>query len=266
MKTLDLTCRESTWATTDRCILNAGSWRRLLRNEIPLVVIPHFATAAECARLAECAFKIGFEPYENVDPPIDRIGVTVFQYERGDAADYFRDAWPARLVQEQIFSRSFDPVGRLIAHLAAVAAAPVGVATDPVLGRYHAGLVRRIERGTLLHIDFAPAEQPTWHVARVHTQVTWNLYVELSPGGAGATHVYNRLWSPPDEQLKIPKTYGYRRDVVAGAQQMTYLPTVGDVYLFNTRNFHEVEPSVGRRVTCCSAIGVFDDDRTVLWS
>jgi hypothetical protein len=266
MSTLDLTCRESTWTTTDRRTLDAVSWRQLLRNEIPLVVIPNFATFEECARLADCANRIGFEPYENVDPPIDRIGITVFEYEGRGVGEYFRDAYKARLVQQAIFSESFDPLARLIARLAAVADGPVDVATDPLFGRYHAGLVRRIEQGTLLHIDFAPAEQPAWHVARVHTQMTWNLYLELAPGDAGATRIYNRQWLPSDEIMKVPKTYGYRREVVAGAQEFTYEPIVGDVCLFNTRNFHEVEPSTGRRVTCCSAIGVLDDGGTVLWS
>lgn len=257
---------KATWLTTERRPLDAYSWRQLLRNEIALIVIPDFATREECTRLVRSAAKIGFELYDDVDPPIDRIGITVFEYDRLGAPKYFHDAKEAQAIQQAIFGRSFDPLQRLIRRISAVSEQPVRVATDPVLGLYHAGLVRRIEQGTLLHIDFAPAEQPTWLVAGVRSQVTWNLYLALSSATPGCTHVYNREWSPPDERLKIPDTYGYDHRVVDGAARITYEPTVGDVYLFNTRNFHRVDASAGRRITFGSAIGEFDDGRIVLWS
>jgi hypothetical protein len=254
------------WPSLAPAPLTRETLGQLLRNEIPLVMLPAIATPEECARLVEASSRIGFEPYEHVDPPIDRIGITVFEYVHVGMAAYFADAGRARAAQREIFTASFDPLERVIARMSGGAGVSVDVAVDPTLGRYHAGLVRRIEQGTMLHIDFAPAEQPDWHVSAITAQLAWNFYVELDGDRAGRTRVYNRPWVPRDELLKIPDTYGYRHELVRGAQRLTFQPTLGDVYLFNTRNFHEVEPSTGRRTTCTSQMGLQHENHLVLWS
>nr|WP_257453443.1 hypothetical protein [Archangium lipolyticum] len=199
-------------------------------------------------------------------PPIDRIGVTVFEHNGSDVSGYFEKAKGFQALQGEIFAQSFSPVERLMSRLRQALGVPVQVAADPKHGTYCAGLIRRIENGTLLHIDFAPAEQPEWWVAQVQSQLAWNLYLELDPVSPGKTYVYDRAWTSADETLKVPGTYGYQRSVVEGAKKYTLKPTKGDVYIFNTRNFHEVDPSGGRRTTVTSAIGTLPDGRIVLWS
>ncbi|MFP2900326.1 hypothetical protein [Corallococcus sp. 4LFB] len=246
--------------------LDRDSWGQLVRNEIPAVVIRDFATPEECSRLVERAQVIGFEAYEQVVPPIDRIGATVFEHVGSDVSSYFGKAEHCRAIQAEIFSQSFSPMDRLMSRLRQTVGVPVQVAADPRHGSYCAGLIRRIENGTLLHIDFAPAEQPDWWVAQVQAQLAWNLYLELDPENPGKTYVYNRPWTPADEAYKIPDTYGYQPSVVGSAAKYTLKPTRGDVYIFNTRNFHEVDPSGGRRTTVTSQMGTLPDGRIILWS
>ena len=229
-------------------------------------MIPGFATRTECASLVGQSNKLGFHPYQYVDPPIDRIGVTVFEYDKIGMASYFREAEIARRLQREIFASSFDPLARFISTVGANHPGSVGIATDSRMGQYYAGLVRRIEAGTMLHIDFASAEQPDWQVASVRSQLAWNLYVDLDETGAGSTHVYNRPWTSALERFKIPDSYGYRHELLEGSQHFTYRPTLGDVLIFNTRNFHEVDRSNGNRVTVTSAMGLFDDGALKLWS
>ncbi len=245
--------------------LSPTSLRQLLASQIPAIVIRGFASAEECDQLVRAADKLGFEPYRQVEPPIQRIGVTVFEYDSIGMDAYFRQAAALRELQDRIFAASFNPLRRLMDKLSANHSGQVGIATDPTHGQYYAGLVRRIEDGTLLHIDFAAAEQPDWTVASVRAQLAWNLYVDLADG-AGDTHVYDRPWNARDEQYKIADSYGYRHEVIVGANRYTYRPRRGDVCIFNTRNFHEVDPSKGKRVTFTSAIGRFDDDSLRLWS
>ncbi len=254
------------WRTEEPPMISETSWKRLLANDIPFIAIPGFASADECARLVDQANRIGFEPYDQVLPPIDRVGITVFEYDKTSMSGYFQDVGKARAVQQEIFSASFDPLQRFMERIFEPAGGKVGITVDPQYGPYHAGNVRRIEDGTLLHIDFAPAEEPSWHVAHVHNQLSWNVYLELDRAGAGRTRLYEKQWIPADEKFKIPRSYGYRRELLGSAHQVTFQPTLGDVYIFNTRNYHEVTPSTGRRTTFTSAIGIFDDNVAGLWS
>lgn len=260
------TARNSSWAELGACDLDRDSWQRLVRNEVPAVVIRGFAHADECARLVERSEAIGFAAYRGVVPAIDRVGVTVFEHNGAPPSSYFAEAERARGVQSQVFAESFSPLERLMSRLREVTGTQVQVAVDPQRGTYYAGLIRRIENGTLLHIDYAPVEQPDWWVAQVQEQLSWNLYLELDPLDPGDTRVYRRAWRPGDDELKLDGSYGYDRAVVDGADRFTLRPTARDVYVFNTRNFHEVDPSRHRRTTVTSAIGVLRDGRIVLWS
>jgi hypothetical protein len=246
--------------------LDAVSLQQLLRNEIAAIVVPGFASAAECASLAERATRIGFESYRNVAPPIERIGITVFEYDVIGMERYFQAADAARRIQREVFASSFDPVERFIRLIAEHHHGAVSIATDPEFGRYFAGLVRRIEDGTMLHVDYAPAEHPAWCVGQVRCQLAWNVYVELESPEAGWTHIFNRPWQPALEGFKIPDSYGYRRDLLDGVEQFSYRPALGDLFLFNTRNFHEVAPGNGNRMTINSAVGLFEDGALLLWS
>lgn len=253
------------WIQTEPVALTPRSFQQLLDNLIPAIVIPRFASPEECAALVARSHALGFERYQGVSPPIDRIGVTVFEHDRIGMAAYFRAAEAARALQREIFAGSFDPLARFLTALAASHAGPVRVADDPRYGRYFAGLIRRIEHGTLLHIDDAAVEHPGWSVARARAQLSWNLYLQLDGEATGALTVHDRAWRPGLERFKDGASYGYRREVVASARAFTYRPAVGDVCLFNTRNFHQVGPSTGARVAFTSAIGAIAD-AIELWS
>ncbi|WP_256875070.1 hypothetical protein [Nostoc sp. C052] len=52
------------------------------------------------------------------------------------------------------------------------------IASEPFYGSYYAGLIRKIEHGTQLHIDFAPLEQSGWEVCTITAQLSWTLLLE----------------------------------------------------------------------------------------
>lgn len=255
------------WATTDTAELSRLTFFQLCRGEVPVIRVPGVADTEECARLVEAAEALGFSAYQNVVPRIDRIGVTAFEFHaRGDKQGYFRAAEYARTLQSAIFEQSFDPVARVMGLLREHVGVAVEVA-DEEDGVYYAGLIRRIEKGTMLHIDYAPAEQPGWSISDVSHQLSWNLCCRVDPASPGATHIYDRQWQPADEQHRVGATYGFRDEIVAGAREAVIEPSVGDLYLLNTRNYHRVRPCEGQRVTTSSACGVYlDSGAVVVWS
>ncbi|MGH3868394.1 MAG: hypothetical protein ACRDQ4_20185 [Pseudonocardiaceae bacterium] len=70
-----------------------------------------------------------------------------------------------------------------------------------------------------------------------------------------------------DEEHRVGAMYGFRDEIVAGAREAVIEPAVGDLYLFNTRNYHRMRPCEGQRVATSSACGVHPNtDAVVLWS
>lgn len=247
--------------------LSESSWKQMCDGTALVVRISNFASPEECAALVAAAERIAFSKYENVDPPIDRIGVTVFEHDRHNQQAYFDHAAETREVQRRIFDASFDPVARMREIFAKRTNHPLGVANDAAHGDFYAGLVRRIEHGTLLHVDWAPGEHSGWAVTKVERQFAWNLYAELSSTKGGATHVWHRRWRREDDAAhKIEGTYGYRNEVLGDAPVVSYQPTLGDVYIINTQCYHTVDPCNGRRTTVTSALGTLPGDHHILWS
>ncbi|MFB2879419.1 hypothetical protein [Floridanema aerugineum] len=257
---------ESTlWKTTEALSLSAESIKMLFENKIPLVRIEKFATPQECEALVTQANLLGFDVYQNVTPKIERIGITVFEYNNIGKEDYFQAVERARKEQYRITSASFNPLERLMATMQNQTGRTVRIASESSWGSYHAGLTRKIEEGTQLHIDYAPTEQLGWEVSKVVAQLAWNLYLQISLNDSGKTYIYDRQWHPGDETYKLD-SYGYNNAVVSGASSLNFQPQVGDVYIFNTRNYHTVEPIKGQRVTFTSAIGLLPNDEIIFWS
>ena len=254
------------WETRAEWSLSSEALDKLCSNRIPAIRISQFATEAECHQLVTQAEQLGFGAYQDVTPAIERIGITVFEHDKGDKADYFRAVERANTLQQGLLSASFNPLERLMQQLHACTGRTVRIASEVPYGAYYAGLIRKIEHGTLYHIDYAPSEHPRWEVGTVTAQLVWNLYLRNSASDQGMTHIYNRQWEPADEQYKIEDSYGYDKEVVADAEHIIFQPRAGDVVLFNTRNFHIVDATDGQRVTFTSAIGLLPSGEIILWS
>jgi hypothetical protein len=54
--------------------------------------------------------------------------------------------------------------------------------------------------------------------------------------------LYDVQWSEDALKFRDPVSYGYFPEVVKGRAKAPFSPQVGDLYLFNSRNLHEVAP------------------------
>lgn len=257
--------KPNVWEKKQEYPLTQESFKMLLNNQIPLIHFKEFATPKECENLVYQAQLFNFDSYEDVEPKIERIGITVFEYNRLSKAAYFEAVERTSQLRESILADSFNPLERLMMYIRRCTGATVRIASEPFNGSYYAGLIRKIEKGTQLHIDYAPLEQSQWEVGGVIAQLSWNLYLKFSPNSNGNTRIYDRQWQPGDDQYKLD-SYGYSDAVIADADMITFQPYVGDVFIFNTRNFHTVEPMDGQRVTFTSAIGLLPNGEIILWS
>jgi len=257
------------WARTTEAPLTRDSLIALFQNEIPAIRIRGFASAAECSAFCKAVRAAPIRHY-SVMPPVGYIGMAQYEYRWSQPKEkYFQDVPAANELLRQVTSNSFDPLERLIHLLQPYCDQPVGVAQEPGLGPYYAGIVRIASGGIRLHADYAPFNSPDYAIGAIDAQLGWNFFAE-QPSGGGETTVHNKPWTPAPSGRDIPASYDLPRDLVAGATTHVYAPTAGDVVIFNTRNPHEVAGGAaeasGNRVSIGSFIGRMPDGSLGLWS
>ncbi|MEH1827044.1 MAG: hypothetical protein V7L22_17035 [Nostoc sp.] len=256
--------KSSMWDNKQEYPLTTESLKMLLEQRIPLIRLKEFATPQECEMLYAQSQLLNFNAYEDVSPKIEKIGITVFEYNNIGKADYFKEVERATKLRNSITAASFDPLQRIMERFRECGA-KVRIASELSYGSYYAGLIRKIEHGTQIHIDFAPLEQSGWEICTITAQLSWTLYLKLSDNNQGKTRIYDRRCKPEDEQYKLD-SYGYSDRVIADADTIAFQPYVGDVLLFNTSNFHYVEPMNGQRVAFTSMIGLLPNGEIIFWS
>ncbi|MEH1866386.1 MAG: hypothetical protein V7K69_15470 [Nostoc sp.] len=253
------------WETLNDCEMNSDNFQALLKNEIPSIRISNFASVSECNKLSLAIEKVGFDFYRNVEPPIGRIGITQFEYRNRDKSGYFDAVRKTSETYKQVTSLAFDPLKRLATILCQNVSSKVQIAYEnEVYGDYFAGLIRQINIA-LLHIDFAGLDAPDWKIGNITSQLVWNVYIK-APRQGGICKVYNRQWQPEDEKYKISGSYGYDSSLVVNSEVKHNIPLIGDLLIFNSRNFHEVLPGIGERITISSFIGQMPSGDLVFWS
>lgn len=264
MNTTSNQIKSTLWENKQEYPLTTESLRKLIEHRIPLIRLKEFATTQECEMLYAQSQLLNFNAYQDVTPKIEKVGITVFEYNSISKANYFKEVEKATKLRDSIFAASFNPLERIMAKFRDCGA-KVRIASEPDYSSYYAGLIRKIEHGTQVHIDFAPLEQSEWEVCTITTQLSWTLYLKLSDNTHGKTCIYDRRWTPEDEQYKLD-SYGYSGKVITDADTIAFQPYVGDVLLFNTSNFHYVEPMNGQRVAFTSMIGLLPNGEIIFWS
>ena len=180
--------------------------------------------------------------------------------------DYFRKAAEANARRRAIFTESGDPLGLVIGRLRDAWGLEVGLASDNRM-EYFAGLVRNIPLAQL-HRDWAPADARDWSIGGIEAQLTWNIYLQLGERG-GAVVIYRRLYDERDDEQKMAaNNCAYHSCAVTGCELVEIVPSLGELLLFNSRNYHKVERTDGgaERITASSFIGLTPDRTLVLWS
>ncbi|MGV0104588.1 2OG-Fe(II)-dependent halogenase WelO5 family protein [Nostoc sp. DSM 114167] len=256
--------KSTLWDKKQEYPLTTETLKMLLEHRIPLIRLKEFATPEECEMLYAQSQSLSFNAYQDVTPKIEKVGITVFEYNSISKGNYFKEVERATKLRDSIFAASFNPLERIIEKFRECGV-NARIASEPDYGSYYAGLIRKIEHGTQIHIDFAPIEQSEWEVCTITAQLSWTLYLKLSDNNQGKTCIYDRRWQPSDEQYKLD-SYGYSDRVIADADAIAFQPYVGDVLLFNTTNFHYVEPMHGQRVAFTSMIGLLPNGEIIFWS
>lgn len=243
--------REKQWGvrhlTPDNSVEACDLLRALASNEIAAIQIAQFLDRRDLDIVIENMGKQDIQWYENKEFQQGRIGInaTGFGYEAGGKQRYFDLTPEAAKSRDEIFRGASDPIDKIIKFFSSNRYG-AAIATEPDMqnAQYFAGLVRAMGAKSTLHFDYAPNQLPGWSVSDADEQYGLVLYLQM-PTEGGELTVYNRPWQPEDElhnnDIGQKGTYGFTEDFLKDVPHTTILPSAGDLVVFKSRNFHQIE-------------------------
>lgn len=259
------------WTTSEAQPLSPASLDALIRNEIPAIRIPAFASAEECRAFTDAVVGSPDLKAYSVATPTYYLGIVVYEYRQGEGrkAEFFDTVPSAAKALRDVYAKSFDAAARFREVVGA--AWPHGtlkVPHEPGFGDYCEAVSRVATGGVHLHADYAPYNSPDWQIGKISVQLAWNLYTQSGTQG-GETTVYNAPWTPlpgEDPAKGMPSKEGLDS---ADTERFTFAPTIGEVVIFNGRNPHVIAPSSAEegvnRVTIGSFLGLTAERDLVMW-
>lgn len=262
---------QRSWSRAPANALTRESLFNLFEDKIPYIRLPRAVSPERCEKLAEACQSVGFEYYDDIHPPVGRIGVTQYEYRHRTKQEYFEAARSVERKHRQISEAAdHDPLGDFVEDVRRLGLS-VRLAKESKLDLdYGSRLVRQIPMAKL-HMDFAALCAQGWDIGNVQQQVTLNLYLR-EPRVGGECMVFNKAWKLEDDEtldeVQPLSSYGYPAKLVEGVRSECIRPEQGDIVLFNTRNFHEVVPSSGpvTRLSLTTFFGRLKSDEIVFWS
>jgi hypothetical protein len=218
----------------------------LARNEIAAIKIGHFMCEQELAIVKTNIEDKTIAWYANKTNQQGRIGInaTGFSHESYGMKKYF-DATPAAEEdRDEIFEDTQSPVNKILEFFGR--GFDTKIATEPALAeaRYFTGLIRAMGAKSTLHFDYAPEQLPGWSVANADEQFGLVLYLQM-PTEGGVLNIYDRPWTPADESHNqdhvVKGTFGFTEGFLGDTPYASIIPSEGDLVIFKTRNFHQVD-------------------------
>lgn len=252
----------NSWQAGGEFSLTSENWDLLLRNRIPYIRARQFLTKNDCNVISsELNCHGSFAEY--LSPPVGKMGLSQFEYQR-DKQSYFDSVTEAECYRRSIFKSVVDPLAKLMQWVREHVTSNVDVALENGQ-HYFSGVFRETRHGVLLHNDYALHDAAGWSIESVESQLSWNVYLK-PPQAGGSCVLYDQSWEPADLVHRIPDSYGYDHGVLTTGKYEEILPLLGDLVIFNSRNYHEVMPSNESRITMSSFIGQLPDSSIVFWS
>jgi 2OG-Fe(II) oxygenase superfamily len=209
-----------------------------------------------------------------------KLGAAQSEYTDKDPAEYFACALNHNARRRSLFPVGADPVDQVLATLTSIWPRDVDIAKAANGMQYCLGLAR-ISRGSFLHFDSAaaydaPKEKGWSPIDHATAQVAVNLILDIPPSGnGGELMVWDLQYESTADRWRKPQAHhDFFPRIVNGHRAAIAAPEIGDLIIFNSRNFHQVVPVTSRegdseRIALTFFVGTVPDDdgqRLVAWS
>ncbi len=244
----------------------------LANNRIAAIRVSSFFTKEELDIIVKNIEQQNIAWYANKEYEQGRIGISTTEYHHKENGKglYFKLTHESTKVRDEIFDGTSNPINKIIRLFSQ--SYSVSVASESSMGgaSYFAGLIRAMGAKSTLHYDYAPNQLTGWDVSKSEEQFGLVLYLQMPPKG-GELIIYNHPWTSEDEihnkDIGQKGTYGFDPIFLKDEVSTKICPVAGDLIVFRTRNFHQVEEidSDKPRLTLVSFM-TLKDDLLSLWS
>lgn len=244
----------------------------IAKNQIPAVRISNFFSQKERDYVVQNINLRDIFWYRNSEHRQGRIGISATEYHSkpNGKAMYFGLASESSRNRDDIFSDAPNPIQRIVDLFSK--SYEVSVAREPSLdgAAYFSGLIRAMGAKSTLHFDYAPHQLPGWWVSESEEQFALVLYLQM-PTDGGELLIYNHPWILKDDVYNEDKfekgPYGFNPTFLVNERPTKIAPVAGDLIIFRSRNFHQVEKIDPRqyRLTFNSFLSL-KDETLFLWS
>lgn len=227
--------------------VEATSYLPLLSsNGIPAIQIAGFLASDELDLVIKNMARHHIDWYKGKEKEQGRIGIstTGYSYDEGGMQKYFDLVPLASKTRDEIFAGIQSPIDRIIELFSVGYIASVATESKMNDAQYFAGLIRAMGAKSTLHFDFAPNQLSGWSVADSDEQFGLVLHLQTANKGGELT-IYNRPWVPADEEHNMDigqkGKFGFKSDFLKDTPHTKVTPSAGDLIVFKSRNFHQVE-------------------------
>lgn len=245
-----MTNKENQWGAVqlglDDSVEACALLPELARNEIAAIQIGQFLCEKELDAIKANMENKSIAWYANKTNEQGRIGInaTGFSHEPDGKKKYF-DATPAAEEdRDEIFEGTQSPINKILEFFGNGFDAKIATESELAEARYFAGLIRAMGAKSTLHFDYAPKQLPGWSVADADEQFGLVLYLQM-PAAGGELNIYDHPWTSEDERHnndRVEKgTFGFTEGFLGDTPFASVLPLEGDLVVFKTRNFHQVD-------------------------
>jgi len=218
----------------------------LASNEIGAIQISQFLSSEELAIVVENMRKQSIAWYTNKEHKQGRIGISATEYHHRDGGKqmYFNLAPQNSVIRDEIFEGIPNPIDRIVKLFSDKYGVSIATEQSMQNAQYFAGIIRAMGAKSTLHYDSAPTQLPGWTVSDSEEQFGLVLHLQTATKGGELT-VYNRPWVQEDDlhnnDIGQKGTFGFTDGFLGDTPHATVVPKAGDLIVFRSRNFHQVE-------------------------
>lgn len=247
---------------------------QLAGNQIAAVQISNFFTKEELDIIVANINRQSIFWYPESKHKQGRIGLSAAEFysKPNGKALYFERTPEYSQMRDNFFSETTNPIQKIIAlfsdsHETAIAREPgMNDAT------YFCGLIRAMGGKSTLHFDYAPHQLRGWEISESTEQFALVVYLQM-PVTGGELLIYNRPWTIEDDVYNMDTLqkgpYGFDPIFLKEEIPTKISPIAGDLIIFRTRNFHQIEainPGLNQYRFTFSSFLSLKDGALFLWS
>lgn len=243
---------------------------KLIHGDIDFLIINDFLDVDLCYILSRKIFDAGYQVYTNAKS-IGRIGMALYETEGNSEKlkNYYSTSRHEIDYMRKLLYPYTNPIDTVRCMLDEIWPKGANLARFHENSTAFIGLSRILEPGVyfLAHHDVVQKDIRNNHIVNlISRQLAVNVYLQM-PTEGGELEYWDREMDPDEFDELRQESYGINTEIL-GKPDYTIKPSVGDLFIFNSKKMHAINPpSDANRLSLSFFIGYRGKDSPLIfWS